>query len=84
MAKKRKFTDKLRFKTLEELEAWERERGPDIKPWKLDIVQQVKKEKRKIWFAHHRDQIISAVISGAFGAVVGGLIVAWITLGWKP
>ncbi len=67
-------------KTPEEIEAWERERSPDLEPWKLDGVQQVKKEIRKGWFAHHRDQIIVGVVSGAFV----GLTVAGITLVWMP
>ena len=84
MANKRKLTNIMRDKTLEEIEAWERERGPDIEPWKLEVVQQVKKEKRKGWFARHQDQLIVVVILGTVVAVVGGLIVAWITLPWKP
>ncbi len=84
MANKRKLTNIMRDKTLEEIEVWERERGPDIEPWKLEVVQQVKKEKRKGWFARHQDQLILVVIFGTVVAVVGGLIVAWITLPWKP
>ncbi len=70
----------MRDKTLEDIEPWERERGPDIEPWKLDVVQQVKKEKRKWWFAHRRGQIIVGVISGA----LVGLTVAGIPLVWMP
>ncbi len=82
--KRQKFKNIIQSKTLEELEEWERERGPEIEPWKVEFVQQVKKEKRKGWFARHRDQLILVVIFGTVVAVVGGLIVAWITLPWKP
>ncbi len=87
MANKRKLTNIMRDKTLEEIEAWEHERGPDIEPWKLEVVQQVKNEKRNPlmnWFRRHSDQLILVVIFGTVVAVVGGLIVAWITLPWKP
>ncbi len=82
----RKLTNILRSKTLEEIEEWERVR-PDMEPWKLGVVQQVKNEKRKPlmnWFRRHSDQLILVVIFGTVVAVVGGLIVAWITLPWKP
>ena len=97
--KRQKFKNIIQSKTLEELEEWERDRGPEahIEPWKLEVVQQVKKEKwkwevvqqvkkekRKGWFARHQNQLIVGVILGTVGAVVGGLIVAWITLPWKP
>ena len=84
--KRQKFKNIIQSKTLEELEEWERDRGPEahIEPWKLEVVQQVKKEKRKGWFARHQNQLIVGVILGTVVAVVGGLIVAWITLPWKP
>ncbi len=84
-----------RDKTLADIEAWEIKNGPlagkIVNTWQWIIVQEIKKEReaarRKTfrgWYEDHRDQLILVVIFGTVVAVVGGLIVAWITLPWKP